>query len=104
MTVCWHYIGAISPDWAANWNAAQGSPFDVVVDPKIKISPPSGNYPFFDLEKHLADKRDIDWGSGAWRGKKEDFERLLTDWRMDLGQIGFMNDEGLYAFVFIEMW
>ena len=99
-----HHIGTISPDWAENWETIEGSPSDVLVEPKIKINPPIGKITFIDLDKYLPDKRDVDWGSGAWRGKRCDFEQLLTAWHIDLDLISFMNDEDYYAFVFIELW
>lgn len=51
----------------------------------------------------LRDREDVDWGSVAWRGKKQEILRLFEAERLDASGLKALEPEKEYAVIFLEI-
>ena len=96
-------IGEIAPEYQGNWTSAE-DPFDIIPGIAINfcVSICEG---MCAAREHLHDEYQVDWGSWAWRGTKEEIEKVVSEsWpNLDIS-LEKLEVGKEYAFVYIEMY
>lgn len=95
------YYGELSEARKEKWNNGEDNPYDILVKNK-KIS----GYDwikFLSIARQiLKEEIQIDWGSFAWKGSKDDILKLKKEWRAKLEDEKFLKEDIEYGVVFIE--
>lgn len=94
-------VGEISPQRRANWFCGEDDPYGVWEGEALaEAACNAGTWRTAD--ELLRDHTDIDWGSIAWRGNKEEITRLFHTCRLNRSGLARLTGGAEYAVVFIE--
>lgn len=94
------YYGEIRPDKLATWSD-NDNPYKILVEnheiPKVR-----GWKFLFDYEKLFFDKVQVDWGSFAYKGTKEQILKLMELVKCESDEVNNPVDCDIYGIVFVE--
>ena len=95
------YVGEISPERKEDWFCADDNPYAVCVGEElVKAHCSGGDWRIADqlLRSHV----DVDWGSIAWQGSKDEILSLFTACKLSTEALAALENGKDYAVVFIE--
>lgn len=95
------YYGEISAVRKAKWNNGEDNPYDVLECNK-KISCTNWISFLAAARKYLKDEIQIDWGSYAWKGTKDDILKLCKAINGEVQDSKNLKDCIEYGIIFIE--
>lgn len=94
-------IGEISEERQKNWENGEQNPYAVCKGEYLVVERCYVNS-WCDADRFLRDHVDIDWGSIAWKGNREELIKLFTNCRWDTKRLDALKTDKDYAVVFIE--
>lgn len=95
------YVGEISPERKENWFRSDDNPYAVCTGEElVKVYCSGGDWGIAD--QMLRDHVDIDWGSIAWRARKEEIIAFFKECKLDPSALSSLGSGKDYAVVFIE--
>ena len=95
------YVGEISQERKEDWFRKDDNPYAVCAgDELVKLYCHGGQWRIAD--GFLRDHVDVDWGSIAWKGNKEEIKAFFENCKLDLSGLCALENGRDYAVVFIE--
>lgn len=94
------YYGEIRPDKLATWRD-NDNPYKILVE-NHEITKAGGWKFLFDYEKLFFDKVQVDWGSFAYKGTKEQILKLMELVKCERDEVNNLVDCDIYGIVFVE--
>ena len=95
------YVGEISPERKADWFRPDTNPDGFCADDEIvRVFCSGGDWRIADSV--LRDRVDVDWGSMAWHGRKEEITAFFQACKLNDAPLAALENEKEYAVVFIE--